>query len=128
MKIIAKTILQINNHILMKKIQFIFFLLFPISFYSQDRKPISIKFHVESVCGMCENTIEHALDAKGIITADYDLSTMMATVTYKPWKISEQEIHSLINAVGYDTEKSKCTDEQYSKVHDCCKYRELKKH
>jgi mercuric ion binding protein len=112
----------------MKTIQLIFFLLLSQTFFSQKKTPITIEFHVESVCGMCEKTIEQALDAKGIIAGDYDLATTMATVTYKPWKISETEIHALINAVGYDTEKSKCTDEQYSKVHGCCKYRELKRH
>ncbi|MFM7106831.1 MAG: heavy-metal-associated domain-containing protein [Flavobacteriales bacterium] len=112
----------------MKTIQLISFLLFPLMLFSQDKEPITIKFHVESVCGMCETAIERALDAKGIIAGDYDLESTMATVTYKPWKITEPEIHALINAVGYDTEKSKCTDEQYSKVHGCCKYRELTKH
>lgn len=103
-------------------------LLSPTLALGQTKEPITVQFHVESVCGMCETTIERALDAKGIIAGDYDLDTKVAMVTYKPWKISEPEIHALINSVGYDTEKSKCTDEQYSKVHGCCKYRELTKH
>ncbi len=112
----------------MKTIQIIFSFLVPVTVYGQDKEPTTIQFHVESVCGMCETAIERSLDAKGIIAGDYDLETMLATVTYKPWKISEAEIHALVNSAGYDTDKSKCTDEQYSKVHGCCKYRELTRH
>jgi copper chaperone CopZ len=77
---------------------------------------------------MCEKTIESALDAKGIIAAEFDLEKNIATVTYKPAKISEEQIHKLITARGYDTDKFKATDEEYSRTHDCCKYREQEKH
>jgi hypothetical protein len=52
----------------------------------------------------------------------------MLTVTYKPKKITEIQIHGILNEAGYDTEKSTCSDEQYARVHGCCKYRELEKH
>lgn len=97
-------------------------------FAQNSKKPVTISFHVEGVCSNCEKTIESALDAKGIIEADYNLDTNTATVTYKPTKISEEQIHKLINAKGYDTDKFKATEEEYSKVHDCCRYRELEKH
>lgn len=111
-----------------------FILILTIAFASifataqSSKKPITITFHVEGICGLCEKTIESALDAKGIITADYDLDKNIATVTYKPAKISEEQIHKLITARGYDTDKFKATDEEYSRTHDCCKYRELEKH
>lgn len=104
-------------------------LLIGTSSYSQEsKKPITITFHVEGICGMCEKSIESALDAKGIIAADYNLDTNIATVTYKPSKINEEQIHKLITAKGYDTDKYKASDEEYSKTHDCCKYREQEKH
>jgi mercuric ion binding protein len=93
-----------------------------------DNKPVTTSFWVAGVCGMCEQTIEAALDAKGVIKADFSLSNNLLTVTYKPKKISEQQLHVLLNEAGYDTEKSTCTDEQYARVHGCCKYRELEKH
>jgi mercuric ion binding protein len=77
---------------------------------------------------MCEKTIETAMDTKGIVQADFELSNNLLTITYKPSKISEAEIHTLLNEAGYDTEKSTCSEEQYARVHGCCKYRELKKH
>jgi copper chaperone CopZ len=101
-----------------------------VSAFSQktDKKPVTATFWVAGVCGMCEQTIEAALDAKGILKADFQLSNNQLTVTYKPSKISETEIHTLLNEAGYDTEKSTCTEEQYARVHGCCKYRELEKH
>lgn len=91
-------------------------------------KTETITFWVNSVCGQCEKTIEKAMDTKGVVTADYDLDNQMLTVTYKTKKITEERLHELLNEVGYDTDKKKCTDEQYSRVHNCCKYRELEKH
>jgi len=101
-----------------------------VSAFSQktDNKPITATFWVAGVCGMCEKSIEAALDTKGILQADFQLSNNLLTVTYKPSKITEAQIHALLNETGYDTEKSTCTDEQYARVHGCCKYRELEKH
>ena len=115
----------------MKKI-FITLLIFSVSAsaFSQkaNKNPITATFWVAGVCGMCEKSIEAALDTKGIIKADFQLADNMLTVTYKPTKITEEQIHALINDAGYDTEKSTCTDAQYARVHGCCKYRELEKH
>jgi copper chaperone CopZ len=95
---------------------------------AQDPKTITTSFWVASVCQTCKATIEKAMDTRGIVQASYDLETQMLTVTYKPKKISEAQLHVLLNAVGYDTATSKCSDEQYSRVHHCCRYRELEKH
>jgi copper chaperone CopZ len=95
---------------------------------STDNKPITTTFWVAGVCGMCEQTIERALDTKGVVTADFVLASNQLTITYKPKKISENQIHTLLNELGYDTEKSTCTPEQYKRVHGCCQYRELEKH
>lgn len=99
-----------------------------LSAQQPSKAPITTTFWVAGVCGMCEKAIESAMDAKGILKADFDLSKNLLTVTYKPTKITESHIHSLLNEAGYDTEKSTCNDEQYSRVHGCCKYRELEKH
>jgi len=92
------------------------------------QKTVETTFEVSGVCGMCEARIEKAVDVKGVKMAEYDLDTHMLTVAYNTEKISEDEIHDLINAVGHDTEKSKATDEEYNGVHGCCKYREHENH
>lgn len=117
----------------MKNILIKFTLILAIGFisntaFAQQKKVETTTFWVAGVCGMCEETIEKALDTKGIIQADYNLATNQLTVTYKTKKISLEQIHHLLNEAGYDTESSICTDEQYSRVHGCCKYRELDKH
>ncbi len=116
----------------MKSIKILFlsilFVQFAANANSQDPKSITTTFWVASVCQTCKATIEKAMDTKGVVQASYDLETQMLTVIYKPKKINEAKLHELLNAVGYDTAVSKCTDEQYSRVHHCCRYRELEKH
>ena len=91
-------------------------------------KTVETQFWVAGVCGMCEKTIDNAIDVKGVVFADYDLTTHQIKVIYKPSKITEEKLHFLLNDAGYDTEKSTATEEQYSKVHGCCKYRSLEDH
>ena len=112
-----------------KNILVLFLLCMGMSVWAQKQpKTMETQFWVAGVCGMCEKSVESALDTKGILKADFQLTDNMLTVTYKPTKITEAQIHALLNEVGYDTEKSTCTEEQYARVHGCCKYRELEKH
>lgn len=101
-----------------------------MSFTAGNKKStkITTTFWVASVCGECKTIIEKAMDVKGIVAADYNLETQKLTVTYKSDKITEDQIHSLLNEAGYDTEKSKCSDEQYLRTPGCCRYRTLEKH
>jgi periplasmic mercuric ion binding protein len=106
----------------------VFVLVFHTSLFGQSKKTETTSFWVAGICGRCESTIESTLDTKGVISADYDLEKELLVITYKPTKISLEQIHTLLNEVGYDTATSKCTDEQYARVHHCCKYREQSKH
>ena len=102
-------------------------IVFSAQVFAQN-KTEEVTFWVAGVCGMCEKTIENALDVKGVVAVDYNLDSHKVTVIYKPSKITVEKMHQLINAVGYDTDKSSATEEQYSKVHGCCKYRSLENH
>ena len=62
-------------------------------------------------------------DVKGIIFADYNYKDHNLEVIFKPHKISEKQIHQLVNDAGHDTKKGLASDEAYGKVDDCCKYR-----
>ncbi len=101
-----------------------------LSFTTADKqsKTVTTTFWVAGICGLCEETIEKAMDTKGVVAADYVLETNMLTVTYKPKKVSEAQLHALLNDAGYDTVQSKATEDQYSRTHGCCKYREQEKH
>ena len=111
-----------------KKIILILLILTSFSVNAQDKEVKTITFKVSGVCGMCEERIENALDVKGVKSAEWDQDTHEVTVMYRTDKIDEDEMHKLLNEVGHDTEKSRATDEQYSTVHECCKYREHEDH
>ena len=95
-----------------------------LSTTSFAQKKAQIEFQVSGVCDMCETRIEKALDVPGVIMAEWDVETKKATVAYKTKVISEEQIHQLIANAGHDTEKIKATDEVYTNLHGCCKYRE----
>jgi mercuric ion binding protein len=112
----------------MKKLICVLFALIAIQSFAQSNKKISTSFWVAGACGMCEKTIENAVDVKGITALDYDLVSHRLTLTYKPNIITLERIHELIHEVGYDTEAGVATEEQYNRVHGCCKYRTLPVH
>ncbi len=107
----------------MKHIIFIGLMLISALSYAQSNKPVTIKITVGGTCDMCKARIEKTVDVKGVKYAEYVLANHELEITYVPSKISEIEIHKLLNSVGHDTNKSKATDEQYDKIHHCCKYR-----
>jgi len=89
------------------------------------QRKVEITFQTDGVCGMCEKRIETALiDMKGVWTADWDLETHATYVVYNPKKVSEMDLHHAVAAVGHDTPVVKAKDEDYAKVHACCKYRD----
>jgi len=96
-----------------------FFSLFSIASFAET---ITSTFKVSGECGMCKKKIETSLRIKGVSKVNWDLDTKMITITYNTDKITIDEIHERIAAVGYDTEKVKAKDEAYAKLDACCKY------
>ena len=97
---------------------------FSMTSLAQNNKPVTTQFRVDGTCDMCKERIEKALDVKGVLYANYTLEEHQLELVYKPHKISEDQIHKLLNAVGHDTEKSKASNEEYNAIHHCCKYRD----
>ena len=112
----------------MKNIIVLALCMLSFSAFAQKTKNTTTNFWVAGACGMCEKTIETAVDVKGVVAYDYDLTAHRLTITFNPTKITIDKIHALINAAGYDTEKSNATDAQYDRVHGCCKYRSMEQH
>lgn len=81
---------------------------------------ITVTFKVYGQCEECKERIEDGLQTKGITFAEWNVESKELTVTYKPDKITLDEIHKIINKIGYDTERSKATDEQNNKLPKCC--------
>ena len=107
------------------KLNIILSLLFLFSFksISQTKSKVII---VDGVCMMCENRIEkQAIDIKGIKLADWNLENRTLKLVYNEKHISVDEIHKFIASIGHDTKKEIASDEAYSLLDPCCKYRDL---
>jgi len=100
----------------------LFIALFSLFSISSFAETITTTFKVSGECGMCKKKIESSLRIKGVTKVNWDLDSKMITVTYNSDKITIDEIHERIAAVGYDTEKVKAKDEEYAKLDACCKY------
>jgi len=90
---------------------------------SQTKSTVII---VDGVCMMCENRIEkQAIDKKGIKLADWNLENRTLKLVYNEKHISVDEIHKFIASIGHDTKKEIASDEAYSLLDPCCKYRDV---
>ena len=98
-------------------------LLFSFKSISQTKSTVII---VDGVCMMCENRIEkQAIDKKGIKLADWNLKNRTLKLVYNEKHISVDDIHKFIASIGHDTKKEIASDEAYSLLDPCCKYRDL---
>lgn len=80
-------------------------------------------FGVRGNCGMCESTIEKAVNAvDGISKADWDKDKKKIAVAFDDSKTNIDAIHNAIAASGYDTEKVAANEEAYSNLPGCCQY------
>ena len=87
---------------------------------------VTTSFQVNGNCGTCKKKIETSLRIKGVKKVNWDMKSHDLTVTFNPEKITLDEIHHRVAAVGYDTDKVKATDESYAKLDECCKYDRIK--
>ena len=96
---------------------------FAIPSFGQSSNIKTIKFKVDGVCGMCKERIETAADIKGVKYVNWSVETHVCEVTYRTDKVTQEDIFKAITAVGHDTEKLKASDDAYSNIHGCCRYR-----
>ena len=80
-------------------------------------------FKVYGNCGMCEKTIEGALNGKsGIYKADWNKDSKKMSVSYDPSKITLDQVKQRIADAGYDTDSHRAKKEKYEGLHGCCQY------
>jgi len=114
-----KKITTLKNHIQIRNLAILFLLLTSFTF---PKKTETTSFFVNADCPMCEERIEAACDIKGVVNADYNLDSYTLTVSYKPAKISIEQIHAAIAGAGYDTSMAKATEDNYNQLPGCCQY------
>lgn len=96
--------------------------LFSLNIFGQTNETNTI-FKVYGNCGMCKSKIEKAArKADGVKSAEWNEETKIFTLTYDSSKVSVDDVHKKIAAVGYDTEKERADDKVYNNLHECCKY------
>jgi len=112
----------------MKYIITIFLAVVSIGSFAQNKDLDTTTFRVEGICGMCQDRIENAAYIKGVKKVSWDKETKIMTAIYKPSKVTPQQIGQSVADAGHDNDYAKATPEAYSKIHDCCLYREMESH
>lgn len=110
----------------MKKIILIAALIFFVLSIQAQKKKRNVKhiIAVEGICNMCKKRIEKAcLQTKGVKFANWNIPSHQLTVIIDERKTDIKTIAQNIAEVGHDTKVVKATDEAYSSLHHCCKYR-----
>ena len=91
-----------------------------------DQKEIAMSeasFGVRGNCGMCKSTIEKAANGvDGVSNANWDKNKKEIHVTFDDKKTNIDEVHKVIAASGYDTDKVVGSTESYENLPDCCQY------
>jgi len=97
-------------------------MLFLLAACSENIRSAEIK--VSGNCEMCKETIEEALQTPAIQYSSWNPETGILEVRFDAGKTNLKEIREKVAAAGYDTDSVKANDQAYSKLHECCRYRE----
>ena len=110
----------------MRILKLFIFISFSVLFFitsAQEPKCQKEDFKVWGQYDMCKTLIEKNVKLiQGIKTARWNVVNGKMKVKFNPEKIDLEQIHKTIDAVGYDTELFKATDESYNNLYHCCKY------
>ncbi len=108
----------------MKKLIVVLTVLISTITFAQN-KNAKATMEVDGVCMMCKSRIEKAcLNTKGVKSAVWNVKTHELKLIFDERKTNTKTIQKNIVAVGHDTKNLRATDEAYSTVHACCKYRD----
>ncbi len=97
-------------------------LMLPVALFAAEQK---LTLKVAGNCGSCKKRIVKAAESiDGVSDAAWDKKTKVFTAVYDDAKVKPADVKKAIAAAGYDTEDVKGNDEAYSKLPDCCRYRD----
>ncbi len=115
-----------NKNKTMKNLIFgMILLLVSISVLAQEKKNKNAKYDiaVNGTCEMCKKRIEKAaFSVKGVKSADYQTDDKILRLIVNENKCSVLDVKKAVAKVGHDTDDVRATDEDYNKLHGCCKY------
>ena len=88
----------------------------------------TVKISTSAQCGMCESTIEEAVNKlDGVEKADLKLESKALTVTYQSSKLSANDIRKAVSNAGYDADQMKGDKKAHDNLPSCCQHKETKK-
>ncbi|MBU3699068.1 MAG: ATPase [Candidatus Kapabacteria bacterium] len=97
-------------------------LILPALAFAAEQK---VTLNVSGNCGSCKKRIVKAAESiDGVKDAAWDKKTKVFTAVYDDAKTKPEAIKKVIADAGYDVENVKGNDEAYSKLPDCCRYRD----
>ena len=109
-----------------KKIIFILLVaLIGIGANAQQKKSKNAKYSVEvnGNCEQCKKRIEKAaFSVAGVKSAVWDVDSHQLALIINEEKTSLGEVEKAVAKAGHDSEKEKASNEDYDKLHSCCKY------
>lgn len=79
---------------------------------------------VEGVCNMCKERIQKAAFVKGVKWVEWDKSTQELVVIYRTKRTDLNRIAKAIAQAGHDNSIMKASTEAYTKLPECCGYRD----
>ncbi|RKE98254.1 heavy-metal-associated domain-containing protein [Ichthyenterobacterium magnum] len=114
-----------DKKVIMMKNLIIVFVMFIGTLSFAQNKNAKASIEVDGVCQMCKDRIEKAaINTKGVKFATWSVDTHELKLIFDERKTNLKAIQKSVTAVGHDTKEMKASDEAYSKVHPCCKYRD----
>lgn len=103
-------------------IRFCVLLMLPAALFAAEQK---LTLKVAGNCGSCKKRIVKAAESiDGVKDAAWDKKTKVFTAVYDDAKTKPEDVKKAIAAAGYDAEDVKGDDDAYSKLPDCCRYRD----
>ena len=99
------------------------FLAFTLSSHGQSKLTTAF-IEVDGLCGMCKKRIENAAYLPGVKKVNWNKESHQLELVFLNKKVSQEEIIASINEIGHDVKGSLASEEQYAKIHGCCKYRD----
>ncbi|MCW4469482.1 metal transporter [Flavobacterium sp. MFBS3-15] len=110
----------------MKKLVLVMLVLFMgVSLQAQEKKNKNAKAEIEvkGNCDQCKKRIEKAAyTVKGVKSAVWHQDHQDLHLIIDETKCSLDDVRAAVAKSGHDTDKVKATDEDYNKLHHCCKY------
>jgi len=92
---------------------------------AQDKKNKNARYDIEvnGNCEQCKKRIEKAaFSVSGVKSAEWHMDDHTLHLIINEEKTSIAEVKKAIAKVGHDAGDVKATDEDYEKLHHCCKY------